>query len=243
MQQAICPLCGGTLTLEPKAQPRLVCPHCQGELQAVMNGRAVILLQLQKAPAEPPQALKLAAQAEKTTDPFKRYDLLCRALAQYPDSLVLNRALLFQGKRREPDKRTIDFSVIKCYLLHPFEEPEAYPEAERKACYEELFASPQLQKCMALSPDGETFYQEYLRDLCAQYVEIFLKGSSRHMVSMFGIPLGRAEKSLSIPASHMIHAMQAEALLTPRQREDLISAFRLGYEKVLGSTACLDALL
>ncbi|MBQ8535994.1 MAG: hypothetical protein IJ461_01115 [Clostridia bacterium] len=243
MQQAVCPLCGGALTLEPQAQPQVFCPHCQGDLEAVMNGRAVILKERRGCPAEEPQAVKLADLARKTQDPQKRYQLLTQALAQYPDSLALNRALLFHGRHHERNSRRIDFSVIKCYLLHPFEAPEAHSEAERQSYYEELFASPQLQKCMALSPDGASFYQAYLQELCAQYVEIFLKGSSRYMVSMFGIPLGRAEKNLSVPAARMIRAMEQEPLLTPAQREELIRAFRLGYEKALGSTACLDALL
>ena len=243
MQQAICPLCGGSMELEARAQAQVDCPHCQGSLEAVMNGRAVILKARKPLRQEDPQALKLLEAAEKAQDPVKRFKLLSDALSLYPDSLALNRALLFHGRLHERDGKTVDYSVIKCYLLHPFEAPGEHTPQERQACFAELFEGEQLQKCMALSPDGESFYQDYLAEICAQYVQIFLKGSSRHMVSMFGIPLGKPEKNLSHPAAKIIRAIQAEELLTPRQKEDLAAAFRQGYLKVLGSTDYLDALL
>ena len=243
MQMAVCPLCGGVMEVEPRAQIRIACPHCGGSLETVMNGRAVILRENKPLKPEDPQAVKLCEKAEKTEDAVKRFNLLTQALEAYPDSLCLNRALLFHGRLHERKAEVIDYSVIKCYLLHPFEAPDAHSEEKRRAYYRELFEDGQLKKCMALSPDGEAFYHDYLKELCAQYVKIFLKGSSRYMVSMFGIPLGKPEKNLSVPAARMIAAMKAEELLTPARRDDLIAAFREGYLMVLGTTEYLDALL
>jgi len=243
MQQAVCPLCGGATELEAQPRAQVTCPHCGADLEAVMNGRAVILKAVKPALKEAPEALKICKKAAGTPDPKERYQLLSQGLQKYPDSLSLNRALLFHGRLHEQQSGSIDHSLIKCWLLHPFEAPEAHSENERRAYYAELFEGEQLKKCMTLSPDGETFYHEYLEEICARYVEIFLKGSSRHMVSMFGIPLGQPEKRLSAPAAQMLKAINADELLSPPQKADLTAAFRRGYLRVLGSTRYLDALL
>lgn len=244
MQQAVCPLCGEMTSLEPRAQAQVTCPHCGGALEAVMNGRAVILKAAgPPRPEESPQALALVEKAQGESDPVKRYALLNQAAQAYPDSLAVHKALLYHGRLHQRNPKRIDFSVIKCYLLHPFEEPEAHSEAERQAYIQELFAGPELERCLSLAPDGEAFMAEYLQEISRQYIELFLRGSSRHMRSILGFPLGKADKLLAEPAARMLRQMRGDRLLSSRQQEQLFQAFYEAFKQTVGHTAFLDAAL
>ena len=244
MQQAICPLCGGMIPLEAEARKGITCPHCQGQLDAVMNGLAVILMAAKKPEKqEPAEVVEGLRRAEEVRDPAKRYPLYQKLLAEYPDSLAVNAALLRHGRLHERSSRQVDFTVIKSYLLHMFEEPERHPEEEQQAYVQELFAHPQLLRCLELSADPATFYQQYLEWISRQYISLFLKGSSRHMRTVFGFSMGKTEKLLAEPAAMMIRCMRTHPLLTPQQRQELSQAFYQAFRQEVGDAAYLDERL
>lgn len=244
MQQAICPLCAGMIPLEAQARKGVCCPHCGGELDAVMNGVAVILIPAEKPEKEEPAAVREGLRrAEEVRDPVKRYPLYLQLLEAYPDSLAVNTALLHHGRLHERSARTVDFTVIKSYILHVFEEPESHSQQERKAFVEELFEHPRLKRCLELTVNPQTFYEQYLEWISRQYIALFLKGSSRHMRTVFGFSMGKTEKLLADPAAKMIREMRVHPLLTPQQRQEMSQAFYRAFRQEVGDTAYLDERL
>jgi hypothetical protein len=159
-------------------------------------------------------------------DPVKKHRILTEALAKYPQSLPIAEELLFLGRLYERGKGTLDFSVIKCYLLNIYLEPDAFAPARADELRHELFNHPDLDRCLALAPDREAFLRHYLHRLGCQFIDLFLRGSSKYMRRIFGFGLeSRAPKLLASPAARMLAAMHGDAALTPAQRDMLMQAF------------------
>ncbi len=250
MMPLICPGCGGRMDIE--AERELVpfsCPYCASPLTPQKNGQAVVL-KASPAQVKMPSRIGedipgLLRRAQEESDPKKRYALLQKAEEAAPENLRVQLALLLHGRLHERDGRKIDFSVIKCYLLHAFEEPEAYPPARREEMFRELFSQERLVKAMDMAPDGKGFLREYLTALSGEYIHLFLRGSSRHMKPVFGFaPAGKPSRLLAAPAAGMIRRMAGEQALSGDQREMLAGAFYQAYvNEFQGETAYLDEAL
>lgn len=237
---AICPLCGRTIPFEGDVPPNLSCPHCHKALRAEKSGMAVHLYTV-RTPSEDETAVK-ALQDEK--DPVKKYRALTALSAQYPDSLAVSYALLMHGRLHERSPKKLDFSVIKCYLLHPYEEPKLHATYEKEAFARELFAAPQLERCLKLADNTDAFMTMYLTELCEQYIDLFLMGSSKYGHSIMGLILpGKQEKTLAAPVAKMMRLMAADPLLTCEQSAMLQSAMLRAFENRLHDTSYLSALL
>ena len=103
MSEITCPHCGNPVNAESGIK---FCPFCGKALsaapaQAVTDGERVVL-----------------AKAEGMDDPVKKHALLAEAMAKYPQSLPIAEELLILGRLYERGRGTLDFSVIKCYLLY-----------------------------------------------------------------------------------------------------------------------------
>lgn len=220
MSELRCPHCARALAVETGAA---FCPFCGGALSKAVQG------------AEDEAVRTLLAKAEAQADPAKKYALLTKAQAAYPDSLSVAEELLFLGRLHERTSRTIDFSVIKCYLLMAYLEPDTLPPGKGQAMRAELFHHPSLERCLALCEDPTVYLSHYLTRLSGQFIDLFLRGSSHYMRRVFGMGLeSRAPKLLAAPAARMLKAMRGDQDLTPQQRALLMHAFYAAFSAQLG---------
>lgn len=223
-----CPHCNSTVSYAD--QPVRYCPFCGGSLaQTAQDG---------------PSALERRVQAEKK--PARKYALIQAALAEDPDDFAANRALLFHGRLHEKPThgRTVDFANIKCHLLTIFDTPSLFDDAALQAKYEELLRGPQLQRTMALAPDADAFFQAYIEALAYQYIDLFIRGSSRISTYAFGLPRSAASmaRAASEPVRRMLANIRGAARLTEAERALLSRAVREGFARVFpGYTGLLEA--
>ncbi len=257
MMPLICPSCGGRMDIE--AEKKLVpfsCPYCEARLSPEKNGQAVYLkLDGVTEPQTHPSSQQVASQArdpspylkeaQEVSDPVRRYALLKKAEEAAPEDLRVQKALLLHGRLHERDRRKVDFSVIKCYLLHVFEAPQEYSLAQREQKLKELLEEDRLQRAMTLAGDPHSFLREYLTTLSGEYIRLFLKGSSRHMKPIFGFaPAGKPQKLLAEPVAAMIGRMLSDSLLSAPQKETLSRSFYAGFvQEFQGETLFLDEAL
>lgn len=150
-----CPRCGKPVEIAGAS----FCPHCGAPVAAA-----------QAAPV-PEGALSLLEKAERQTDPVKKHKLLLEAQAQYPDCLEVAQELLFLGRLYERSPKKLDFSVIKCHLLHFYLTPDDFSAAQQQQMRTELFDHPDLRRCQELAPDPDAFTRKYLERLCRRFYQ------------------------------------------------------------------------
>ena len=149
-----------------------VCPRCHKEVPAA----DAVFCPFCGAPVShkphtvPDEVKKALAKADKTEDPQKKFAILTEAEKQYPDSLEIAEELLFLGRLHERSPRKIDFSVIKCFLLHMYLTPEDFSEEKKGEMRQEIFHHPQLMKCLSLAADADIYMRRYLEKLSAAFV-------------------------------------------------------------------------
>lgn len=227
MATETCPHCGGTVQTDHG--PVRYCPYCGGLLAETA----------QKGPS----ALEKRIMAE--TKPERKFKIIQEALAASPDDFEANRALLYHGRLHEKlaKRKGLDYSVIRCHLMSIFENPAQYTPQELDAKYEELLRDPQLIRTMALAPDGDAFFDEYIRDMAYLYIDLFLRGDSKNSTFAFGF--GRSLESTAgrcaIPTKAMLAEIRQTSRLTEAERALLYSAVRSGFARIfLGHEALLD---
>jgi len=221
------------------------CPHC-GRKLAIDHGAAFCpfcgsaLAQARPIP-EQDAVRELLDSVEAQADPVKKYDLLIKAQEQFPDSLAIAEELLFLGRLHVRNPKTLDFSVIKCYLLMIYLEPDTIPPAKIEAMRRELFNHPDLDRCLALSEDQTAFLNRYLTRLSSQFIDLFLYGSSKYMRRYFGFGLdSRAPKLLAAPTARMMAAIRHDMELTADQHSLLMHALHAAFStRMSGDTQWL----
>ncbi|MCE5344464.1 MAG: zinc ribbon domain-containing protein [Eubacteriales bacterium] len=220
MKERLCPHCGRRITIDNGAA---FCPYCGGALTTL-------------PPDSEDDAVKaLLTSADAQTDPRKKHDLLLQAQAEHPGSLAIAEELLFLGHLYERNRHTLDFSVIKSYLLNLYLEPETISAEKRDAMRRELFDHPDLERCLALSTDKAAFMVHYLHRLSIQFIQLFLHGSSKYMRRYFGMGLdSRAPKLLAYPAAKMLSAMRDDPALSEEQRSLLMHVFFDSFSEQVG---------
>lgn len=227
------------------------CPHCASNIQ-IEEGKPVRFCpfcgQTLGAAKEPSAPSKLQQLLEKEKKPKRKYEIIMDALAQNPDDFEANKALLYHGRLHEPmgmaRGKGLDFSIIKSHLLSVFHTPDAYTPEVLDAKYEELLRGPQLAKVMALSPDPEAFFSEYIHKLGFDYIDLFIRGDSKYNSIAFGF--GRSAESTARKCAEPVRGMLMEVAragrLTDTERLLLTSALRVGFAQVFGGYAgFLDA--
>ena len=119
-------------------------------------------------------------------DPREKRRILTHALEIDGDDLRVNRALLMLGGLGESKKLTVDFSLIKSYLLTVFVKPEIFTPEKRREMAREIFDHPQLKRCLQLSPDREGFLLDYIQELCDEHAQMFIDSASEYSGSLLG---------------------------------------------------------
>ncbi len=156
----------------------------------------------------------------KEPDPVFRHKLLMRANDINPDDIAVQRAILMLGKLYEKSNKGVDFTKIKCYILHVFEHPEKHSEEDIKACATELFNDPQLLLCLRLANDGKKFLEKYLLEIFSDYIRVFIAGDSSNVPSVFGIsPKHSLGRYVAKPMADIISNMMSCPYFTKEQQQ------------------------
>ena len=187
----------------------------------------------------------LYARGRSAQDPRDAHAFLARAAEIAPDDLRIRKELLLRGRLHERSSQNVTFHVIKCYLLHAFEHPEKHDETEKKRMIRELFDHEQVADCLAVAPDREAFLKEYLYDLCAEYVRLFIAGDTSHTRAMLGIVIqSKQPLFLSIPAYDVIRNIFSTPYLSEEEKLLVGGAFYKAFRTHMdGRTEPLDEKL
>jgi len=229
---AVCPLCARVNELDPQKLPEsLCCEGCGAMLTPSVHGLAVILTEKKAGPPpEKPEVEELLKRAAREQKPDRAYALISQALEADPESFAAHRALLYHGKLYKVVRHPGDYSLIKCYLMHMFEEPKQYTVAQRDAQIKELFHDPLLARTCALSGDEDAFLREYLGHLAGEYLRIFVRGRNTVGQGIFGF--ARSAETVRVRCAEIATGMErnvrTEERLTEEQRELLCEALRCG---------------
>jgi len=223
----------------------LKCPHCARPLSVGTGAAFCPFCGGSLAKAEPTpedDAVRaLLLEAEGLSDPVKKHDLLLKGIAEHPESLAIAEELLFLGRLYERSHHAVDFSVIKCYLLDIYLEPENLAPEKIDAMRRELFDHPDLARCLNLCPDQTVYLNHYLLRLSQQFIDLFLKGSSKYMHRFFGLGLdSRAPKLLASPMARMLAGVKRDEALTPEQRSLLMYALYTAFTSQVGDAQWLQ---
>ena len=187
----------------------------------------------------------LLHEARVTEDPVFAYACLMRAVIMAPDSLEVQRALLMHGRLHERGQVAGDFSVIKCYILHSFEHPEKHSPQEQEQMAREAFDDPRLKTCLELSTQPEVFLRDYLAELCADYMRVFIAGDTSHAPAIFGLATkGMLHRYLAKPANDLLRNVLSSPWLSLDEQLLLARGFyQAFYRQMEGQTKELDKLL
>lgn len=219
---ANCPHCGKSLEALSGAA---FCPYCGGAVSGAKGA----------AERESDATRALLRKVAETTDPRKKHELLLEAERESPDSLGVAQELLFLGRLYERGGKNVDFSIIKCFLLMRYLEPEQFTEARKDELREELFAHPQLKKCLSLCGDENAFLRTYLLRMAEEFISLFLRGDSRYMRRIFGFGLdSRAPKLLAGPVGDMMVNIREDGKLSQKQRDMLIQTLYQAFSRDMG---------
>lgn len=184
--------------------------------------------------------ITLLRQAQQEERPDKKYGLLKQALSLSPDSLPVLREMLVMGDYDRWPRG--DLRRIGCYLFHGFEHPEQHTEEEQARMAAELFHSPLLDRCLALSDDPKEFLWEYHSALAANYVRIFIREDHSHLPYLFGFLAARKIPCyLARPMGDVIRNIFLCPFLSEEEKSRLAGCFyRACHQYLEGQTGPLD---
>lgn len=190
----------------------------------------------------PRDAQVLYGMAKAEEDPARKHEMLSLAAQLAPEKLNIQREILMLGNLYRRDGRKPDLRLIKFYLFHAFEHPEAHSEAEQKEMARELFDAPQLRLCLSLAPDPDAFLKEYLQDLAASYMDVFIAGDARHNPAILGIPLTRrVDAYWALPTADTIRNLFLSPFLSEEEaRLAATAVYKAFYQATRGQTTALD---
>ena len=225
----ICGQCGKTIEGEDMA----FCPYCGTKLEAATHV------------TETPEEEKWLRKAAQVKSYPERREILLKGRKECPDSREIRWELLFTGEQEDKHRWTVDFSVIKCWVLEMYRKPGDFTEEKRNRMREKLFEDPELKECLEMYGDPEGKQREYLQRLSREYVELFLEGSNEVMGYFLGFHSDRnKDKKLAVPVAEMIKRVREDEKLSTDQREQLWKALYQGYAaRNGGRTEYLDERL
>ena len=108
-------------------------------------------------------------------------------------------------------KREWTFSVIKCYVLNVYLEPDAMKRTGAKPCAGRFSTTPIWTLPGAHAMNKDAFLRRYLERLSEEFIRLFLKGSSTVHAFVFRLyATSKAPKYLALPATRMLKNMQKD---------------------------------
>ena len=219
--------------------PEKLCPNCHKEIGAA--DAAFCPFCGEKLTTSGPN---LSAVLQEP-NPVKKHDALLALRAQYPDNLEIAEEILHLGRLYDRDKKGMDFSIIKCFILNVYLEPDALKKPKREEMRREIFSHPDLDACLAIAENKEEFLYRYLKRLSEDFIRLFLQGSSRYMHQIFGFSnSAKAPKYLAQPAAKMLLEMKRDDTLDDTRRTLLMRAFYAAFASRLNNeTKYLDEIL
>lgn len=222
-----CPVCRREVAFDGA----VFCPYCAAALDR--EQREV-----------PEEVQALVKRVQECKDPVQKHRLLTEALQKYPDSLDLAQEQLFLGRLYERSSKKLDFSVIKCYLWHMYLTPESFSAETKNAMREELVNHPHLVRCLQLSGDADAFMRTYLRRLAAEFVTMFLLGSTHYTKTVFGFRWdNRMGRVLAQPAAQMLERIWRDEALGDHREAVYQALYRAFAAETGGETRWVDELL
>ena len=212
-----CTFCDAEIQTEEGRMPNF-CPFCAQPF--AQNGSTPAFSALQE---------RLSAIKK----PKDKYALIMRTLMEKPDDFEANEALLFHGRLHEPMRgKSLDFSIVKCYLFSAFATPEQFSQGQLSEKYEELLHGPQLVKTMSLSPNADQFFQSYLNRLALEYIDLFICGDANISRLPFGLA-SRSKESIAkrsiAPVVKMLRNVNGALQLPEDMRAKLRTSLISGY--------------
>ena len=185
----------------------------------------------------------LLRQAREEKNPEKKYALLKKAEQQGAEGLALEMEWLLLG---DPSSYPPgDPRRLPCHPLHSLQHPDRYPEEEQQQMACSLFRHPRLEKCLALSPDPNSFLRDYLFCLSEQYITVFLQGDrSQIPLTLWAFMPRRAARRLALAMGDVIRNIFLCPFLTEDEQSLLAGCFyRACHGHLNGRTEHLDAAL
>ena len=179
--------------------------------------------------------------AETEEDPVIIHEALTRAEALAPEDMNIQMKLLLLGRLHERKPNRFDFHVIKCYLLHAFEHPDAHSEEERTRMIREIFDYERLKRCLETAPDPERFLGTTYWALPGLYAPVRGRGQQPCTAHLRLHLQGRLPKYLAVPARDILDAIFSSPLLSEEEAKALGKAFyRAFYDYTNGEVKELD---
>ena len=226
----ICTNCGKTTDDKNAA----FCPYCGTKLSA------------EKAPEiRNEEAEKWIRKAQAVNSYPEKKKILLKGLEACPGSREIEWELLFIGEEAPKKGKVLDYSIIASWVLEIYRRPGDFSEEKRNSMRMQLFEAPRLVRCLQMFDDPGKKQQEYLQELCRNYIAIFLEGDNQIRGSIFGFHIERnMEKRLAVPVGEMIARMKTDRNLSPEQQEQLWKAMYQAYAaRTKGNTEYLDERL
>lgn len=145
-----CPGCGREC-----AENAAFCPFCGGKLAA----------------GELDALLRAADDAE---DFERKRELLNEAKSHFPDSLEVEKKLLFLGRLGEKGGKP-DFYRIPFWPLSALDKPGEFSRRKRREMLSRFLNDPEYLRVKEKMPDKEAFAREYFGYMAEKYLEWFVR--------------------------------------------------------------------
>ena len=220
------------------------CAKCGKETE--MNGAAFCPFcgaALEVKPAIEDEKVKewLGKIAAATSVP-ERKKVIEKARQELPECPEIEWEALFIGHQKKHKRNSIDYSIVKSYLLQLWLTPKEYDRETAREIREELFGDPQLIKCLGMAKDRDECLDAYLKRLSIEFIDVFLDGSTTWNGSFFGFRLDRKkEKTMAVPAATVILNVRKDENLSAEQKEVLERNFYAAFKEwSKGATQWLD---
>lgn len=193
----------------------------------------------------PDDANTLFTMAKATTSVERQYEYLTKAETLEPDNLLIQRELLMIGELYRRNPRYPDVTLIKYYIFHIFQEPKAHNEEETRLMAREFFDHPRLLRCLELTDKKEEFMQDYLIDMSASYIRVFLEGDSQIVPSFLGFNFSKhGADFMAHPVYRIITNIYQCPYLSEEEQKLLAKMFYRAFSREMGGqTPKLDGLL
>ena len=215
----------------------MICPACKKQIDIAVQRPSFCPWCGERLPAEDGDLEGKLNAVRAKDDPVEKHALLIKLREEYPDCLAVEREILYLGRMHERIGRP-DFYRIPFWPLSALEKPKDFTRGMRREMLERFFENPELKRVAAMSPDADAFIGEYLDEMAARYVDLFIKHSNAN--SMFlGFRLSKAdcERRCERAVIAMLVNISKSEDVPQEWRGRLFRAVIKGFERSFGGDA------